>query len=182
MSRQRSASSAAADELALKRLHLDNDPLTPSTNSQTLGEPLATSYSPTPLVDPLLLHRWKLSGRASINNAADTHYFSKHKALVFHFLDVSNVLKDDLGQLKSCTLKCGTCGRGTWRWVKAGKLKGSTTNMNTHMREKHSAIWEAALRADRVAWGLPLIGDTNEGNPATQPLVPAPVSSVTCWN
>ena len=96
----------------------------------------------------LVSHCWKLEGWASVNNAADTCHFVKNKSLMFHFLSVSEVVEDDVGQLKSCTLHCGVCRQGKWHWSRGGKAKGSTSNMNIHMQEKHDTLWQAANQAD----------------------------------
>lgn len=104
--------------------------------------------------DHPLPHRQTLRGRAVDSNAADHYLFFKHRALVFNFVDVYNLVQDDLGRLKSCTLRCGICRKGEgWSWGPEAKGKGSTSNMIAHMRGKHSVIWDAALRADAAALG-----------------------------
>ncbi|KAF8705378.1 protein dimerization, partial [Rhizoctonia solani] len=112
-------------------------------------EPLTLTTPPPPLpidpVNPVLAHRYTLEGRATIANAAETRYFH-NKALVYHFLDISHAVEDSVGKLVSCTLHCGICGKGTWKWSKANG--GSTTNMNRHMENKHAEIWSAAERAE----------------------------------
>ncbi|KAH7332859.1 hypothetical protein B0J17DRAFT_677854 [Rhizoctonia solani] len=126
----------------------------PDTNAATLFSPsLTTRYVPPP--GSPFAHRWSFEGRARINNAAETPHFCKHRALVYHFLDMYNVDADGDGDLKSCTLRCGVCEKGTWRWKKNGKSKGSTTNMNYHMSEKHHSIWQAGVQSDRAAWSVP---------------------------
>ena len=167
MPRQRSDSSPALDEPIAKHRRVQN------TESDSVDAP---NGAPAPIPPPFIAHRWKLDGRATINNAADTQYFSKHTALVFQFLDVLDIVKDDVGLLKLCKLQCGICGRGNWRWIKGGKGKGSTSNMVVHMKEKHSRIWNAARQLDELAWGTSQSSDSSS-SPGVLPLVPAPVST-----
>ncbi|KAG8679892.1 hypothetical protein FRC11_003188, partial [Ceratobasidium sp. 423] len=98
--------------------------------------------------NPKYAHREYLVQRATKNNVADTHHFAKHEALVYQFLDMAEAVEDDAHVLLSCTLHCGTCGRGEWHWVKGGKSRGSTTNMNCHMKDWHNTIWTTAKHAD----------------------------------
>ena len=50
--------------------------------------------------DSTYAHRQSLQGRAILSNAADSPHFFKNRALVFQFLDVFNVVQDDVGRLK----------------------------------------------------------------------------------
>lgn len=109
MPQRRSEVSPTRDEPNSKRRRIDTGELEHDISPRTLPLP------PQHTVDPIFAHRWKLDGRATINNAADTRYFSRSKALVYHFLDVHNAVEDQIGQLESCTLQCGICGRGKWQ-------------------------------------------------------------------
>jgi hypothetical protein len=154
----------SASESPLKRRHVED--VEPSDSP---------APAPNLAVDPELIHshRATLHGRATLSNAADSIYFSNHRALVFHFVDVFDLVKDELGKLVSCTLKCGICRAGAgWRWVKGGKSKGSTTNMILHMKDKHGDIWQSALHTDWVASGKPL-----ESQNASAQLQAAPENS-----
>ncbi|QRV92757.1 AC9 transposase [Ceratobasidium sp. AG-Ba] len=114
---------------------------------------------PVVLVAPeqLHAHRSLLRGRATLANAADSIHFSKNRSLVFQFVDIYDLVTDDIGKFVSCTLKCGICRKGGgWRWVKGGKAKGSTSNIIAHLQSKHSAIWQNAEHADWIAAGKPL--------------------------
>ena len=82
-------------------------------------EPLSPSMSPMPLptnpIKPTFAQRYTLEGCASISNAAETHYFH-NRALVYHFVNISDTVEDEVGKLISCTLQCGICGRSSWKW------------------------------------------------------------------
>jgi hypothetical protein len=145
-----------AEEPTSKRHHTDN-PVSPA-------EPLDPELS--------YVHRKSLPGRASLSNAADSFHFSKRHALVFNFVDVYDIVEDDLGRLKSCMLRCGICRRGNgWNWIPGGKSKGSTSNMIGHMKEKHQHLWDNALCAKMKVWGKILEEKPGE---TSSPLTPAP--------
>ncbi|KAG8727463.1 hypothetical protein FRC11_013122, partial [Ceratobasidium sp. 423] len=133
--------------LSLKRLCIDD--------SDDSSDDEVTSYTapnvPPWRKNPKYAHREYLVQRTTKNNVADTHYFAKHEALVYQFLDMAEAVKDDAHVLLSCTFHCGICGRGEWHWVKGGKLQGSTTNMNRHMKDWHNTIWITAKHADDLA-------------------------------
>lgn len=117
-------------------------------------------------------HRKTLPGRAAISNAADSIHFIKSRALVFHFVDIFDIVPDSLGKLESCILRCGICRKGNgWKWIKGGKGRGSTSNMIAHMRDKHGPIWQNALRADQAASGLIYAPETGSSTSDVQPLV-----------
>lgn len=157
--------SLSQDESAAKRRRMD-DPQASLAPTEATEVPPAPHSPPTPAHPSpsatinSFAHRLILEGRATGNNAADTRHFIKHKSLVFHFLDVSDIVENDIGQLTSCKLQCGVCGRGNWKWAKAGKAKGSTSNMVNHMKEKHEALWRAAEQSDKVAQGIVLTDST----------------------
>jgi hypothetical protein len=146
-------------ELPLKR---------PRTDSP---EPAPTAI---PTSDSMYAHRRSLPSRATLSNAADNRHFAKSHALVYHFVDMYDIVEDELGGLKSCTLKCGICRRGGWRWSQDGKSKGSTSNMNNHMKDKHGLIWRSANQADSVARGTAHGMDLDVSLPAS--LTDTPVS------
>jgi hypothetical protein len=107
--------------------------------------------------EQLYAHRSLLRGRATLANAADSIHFSKNRSLVFQFVDIYDLVTDDIGKFVSCTLKCGICRKGGgWRWVRGGKAKGSTSNIIAHLHSKHSLIWQNAEHADWIALGKPL--------------------------
>lgn len=162
--------SHVANESPSKRRRIDSSDSTPTT-SQALHLDSDSTYA----------HRQNLQGRATLSNAAESPYFSKNRALVFQFLDVFNTVQDDIGRLKSCTLRCGICRTGGWRWIKAGKGKGSTSNMNLHMRDKHGLIWQAAIQADKLAWGLSSAQQADSGVPSPAPLSDTPVCPCTLF-
>ena len=132
---------------SLKRLRLD-DP--DDTVSATLNEYPTPDVSPWRKT-PRFAHRMHLYGRASKNNAADAPFFSKNTAPVYQFVDMADAVLDDVGVLLSCTFHCGICGQGKWHWVRGGPSRGSTTNMNRHMKDHHNTIWSAAKQADDLA-------------------------------
>ncbi|CAE6507973.1 unnamed protein product [Rhizoctonia solani] len=121
--------------------------------------------------DPRFAHRWRLEGRARLNNAADTRYFFNRKALVYHFLDVYNPEEDSNGSLESCTFRCGICGRGNWKWRKNGRSRGSTSNMNGHMKEKHPNIWQPGVQSDKAA-RIALLAAESQSTVPVKPLHP----------
>ncbi|KAG8734285.1 hypothetical protein FRC12_018580 [Ceratobasidium sp. 428] len=106
---------------------------------------------PTLVSDPVRVRRQALPGRATISNAADSIYFSKNRALVYDFVDMYDVVLDELGKLQSCTLRCGICRKGVgWKWQRGGKSRGSTSNPILHMKTKHAPIWDNACYIDKL--------------------------------
>ncbi|CAE6479261.1 unnamed protein product [Rhizoctonia solani] len=71
----------AVEELALEPLSLSTPPLPP----------------PIDPVKPALAHRYTLEGRAAVSNAAETRYFH-NRALVYHFVDISDAVEDELDE------------------------------------------------------------------------------------
>ncbi|EUC55177.1 HAT family dimerization protein [Rhizoctonia solani AG-3 Rhs1AP] len=134
---------------SLKRLRIDdpNDTLRPETAESGYPPPHTSNWQQ----DSKYAHCAHLIGRATKRNVADTPHFSKNTALVYQFLDMSEVVEDDAGILLSCNFHCGICGQGVWHWVKAGKSRGSTTDMNRHMQDRHNAAWVAAEQVDLLA-------------------------------
>jgi hypothetical protein len=168
------------DEPAAKRPHIDDPEASLSHTAVAEGSfvpqlPSVPVHLSLSTAEGSFTHRIVLDGRATINNAADTRHFMKHKSLVFHFLDVSGVVENDLGQLVSCKLRCGICGRGNWQWVKAGKAKGSTSNMVNHMKEKHGTLWRAAERSDKAAQGIIHTDSTASDTTPVLPVATNPV-------
>ncbi|CUA76156.1 Zinc finger BED domain-containing protein RICESLEEPER 2 [Rhizoctonia solani] len=136
-----------------KRRHTelaDSDIKNLSLDSITLSTPPPPTPHPPLPIDPVYSHRYKLRGRAALNNAAETRYFSgpKHHALVFHFVDLFEPVEDQTGKLVSCVLQCGIRGRSSWKWSESGK--GSTSNINNHMKSKHTEIWRLAQQLDGI--------------------------------
>ncbi|KAH7311174.1 hypothetical protein B0J17DRAFT_634260 [Rhizoctonia solani] len=131
---------------SLKRLRLD-DP------DDTLG---AAHEYPAPDVspwrkNPRFAHRMHLYGRATKNNAANAAFFSKNTTPVYQFVNMAEPVLDNIGVLLSCTFHCGICGQGKCHWARGGPSRGSTTNMNRHMKDHHNTIWSAAQQADDLA-------------------------------
>ncbi|KDN33044.1 hypothetical protein RSAG8_13867, partial [Rhizoctonia solani AG-8 WAC10335] len=115
-----------------------------------------TTESPFP-------HRKTLKGRATLCNAADTRHFRNSRALIYTFVDIFDIGLDKLGWLASCTLRCGICQAAAprWPWIKGSKSGGSTTNMNSHMDQKHTLIWQNACWIDKAARaGSTLVDET----------------------
>ncbi|CUA76039.1 Zinc finger BED domain-containing protein DAYSLEEPER [Rhizoctonia solani] len=133
--------------LSLKRLRLDDSDDSSDDELATYPPPNVSPWRR----NPSYAHREHLVQRATKNNVADTPHFAKHTALVYQFLDMAEAIEDNAHVLLSCTFHCGICGRGEWHWVKGGKSRGSTTNMNRHMKDWHNTVWTAAKHADGLA-------------------------------
>lgn len=160
---------------SLKRLRIDD-----SDNRDTLDD--GTTDYPSPDMspwrkNPKYAHREHLFGRATKKNVADTPHFAKHTALVYQFLDMAEAVENDVQVLQSCTFHCGICGRGEWHWVKGGKSRGSTTNMNRHMEDWHNITWAAAKQADDLA-RLRVEGKELPADAGLSVLTPSEVSEV----
>ncbi|QRV78693.1 hAT family dimerization protein [Ceratobasidium sp. AG-Ba] len=98
-------------------------------DADTNNEPLKDNRAALNAESNAFAHRKALRGRAILSNAADNPLFSNHHALVFHFVDAFDI-------------------------EKGGKGKGSTSNMRTHMLNKHTLVWENAEKLDDIALGI----------------------------
>lgn len=117
-------------------------------------------------------HRCTLPYRASINNAAETH-FKKSTSLVYHYLDFdpTSVVLGDFNALERITLFCGFCNRagkaGLKRWNVNLRARGSTTNFSNHFQNHHSTAWDEIMRLDKSGTTG---GPVTDGNATSGPL------------
>jgi hypothetical protein len=118
-------------------------------------------------------HRCSLPYRASVNNAAETH-FKKSSSLVYHFLDFdpASVVLGDFNALERITLFCGFCNRegkpGLKRWNVNLRAHGSTTNFSNHFRHHHSTAWDEIMRLDKAGTTGEAVADGEDRGPLQQ--------------
>ena len=112
-------------------------------------------------------HRSTLPHRASLNNAADTH-FRTSTSLVYHYLDVDDdsIVYGDFNAIEELTLRCGIynrMGKVTKGWNVNGRGQGSNTNYSTHLRNHHKKIWDEVQLLDKAAINPGAVTETDVG-------------------